>query len=56
MTTFIIILIAISSLMAIAELFCLTCCAIRAYNIHKYGNDWGKLPDWLYAIVDRVAL
>ena len=56
MVAFIIVLVIIGSLVSAAELFCLICCAVRAYNVHKYGNDWGKLPDWLYAIVDKVAL
>lgn len=56
MVAFIIVLVVIGSLVSAAELFCLACCAVRAYNVHKYGNDWGKLPDWLYAIVDKVAL
>ena len=26
--------------------------AIRAYNLLRYGDPWGNLPEWLAAIID----
>lgn len=56
MTTFIIILMVVGFLVSTLETLCIICMAIKAYNLHKYGYWWGKLPNWAENIVDKFSI
>lgn len=55
MNTLFIVLIVLGSLLSLVELFFMSCPIILKYNLRKYGNEWGKLPSWLYEIIDTVV-
>jgi hypothetical protein len=55
MNTVLIVLIVLGSLSSLVELFLMSCPIILKNNLRKYGNEWGKLPKWLYRIIDTVV-
>ena len=56
MVAFIIALVVLGVLVGALEVLCMICMAIKAYNLHKYGYWWGKLPGWAENIVDRFSI